>query len=78
MQAGPAQSRTEAKRIIATCVKQTAAQLGNTPAVCRKAYVHPGVFEVYDAGRLDELFVVKGRADPERALLKFLDRMAEG
>jgi DNA topoisomerase-1 len=77
VEAGPAQSKAEAKRIIAACVKETAAQLGNTPAVCRKAYVHPGVLEVYDAGRLDELFRLKGRADPERALLKFLDRISE-
>jgi DNA topoisomerase-1 len=76
VEAGPASSKAEAKRVVAACIKEVASQLGNTPAVCRKAYVHPGVIETYDDGRLDELF--SRRAEPERALLKFLDAMAEG
>ena len=28
-----------------------AAQLGNTPAVCRASYVDPRVIEAYDSGR---------------------------
>lgn len=34
-------SETEAKKIIVATVKSVAERLGNTPAVCRKAYVHP-------------------------------------
>ena len=33
-------------------VKQVAKQLGNTPAVCRKSYIHPAVLESYLAGSL--------------------------
>jgi DNA topoisomerase-1 len=29
-----------------------AEQLGNTPAVCRKCYVHPAVLECYSSGEL--------------------------
>jgi DNA topoisomerase-1 len=76
IEAGPAGSKTEAKRIVAACVKQVAGQLGNTPAVCRKAYVHPDVFDRYDDGTLPELLNLKGRADPERALLRFLEKAA--
>jgi DNA topoisomerase-1 len=33
-------------------IKQVAKQLGNTPAVCRKCYIHPAVLESYLAGSL--------------------------
>ena len=33
-------------------IKEVATQLGNTPSVCRKCYVHPAVFEGYLAGSL--------------------------
>lgn len=43
-------SETEAKRNVVQAIKRVAAQLGNTPAVCRKCYVHPVVLERYLAG----------------------------
>ena len=46
------QSETEAKRNIVQAIKNVAEKLGNTPAVCRKCYVHPAVFECYTAGEL--------------------------
>ena len=70
--AGPAASRTDAKRRIAECVKGVAEQLGNTPAVCRKSYVHPGVFEAYAAGDLAGRLTGGTREQAERALLRFL------
>lgn len=45
-------SPTEMKRNIVAAVKTVAARLGNTPAVCRKAYVHPVIFELYGCGTL--------------------------
>jgi DNA topoisomerase IB len=33
-------------------VKRVAAQLGNTPAVCRKSYIHPRVLTSYLDGSL--------------------------
>jgi DNA topoisomerase-1 len=35
------------KRSVAVVVKRVAAQLGNTPAVCRKSYIHPRVLSSY-------------------------------
>lgn len=48
----PAKSRTEARgNVLLTC-KLVAADLGNTPAIARKAYIHPAVLEEYEqAGR---------------------------
>ena len=61
------------KKTVATCVKAVAGLLGNTAAVCRAAYIHPSVFEAYEAGRLSPDLAGE-RAKAERALLKLLDR----
>ncbi len=70
--AGPASSPTDARRRIAACVKCVAAQLGNTPAVCRRSYVHPAVFDAYAAGELSARLTGATRDAAERALLRFL------
>jgi DNA topoisomerase-1 len=41
------ESESEAKKHVVEAVKQVAASLGNTPAVCRKSYIHPAVIEAY-------------------------------
>jgi len=51
-EAGPKPSQTGAKRQIVAALKQASERLGNTPSVCRKCYVHPGVFEAYLRGRV--------------------------
>ncbi len=40
---------------IADVVRQVAEQLRNTPAVCRKSYIHPLVFDAWRDGRLHRL-----------------------
>lgn len=45
-------SETEAKRNIVRAIKMVAERLGNTPAVCRKCYVHPDVIRAYLGGDL--------------------------
>lgn len=44
---GPAPSAREANRNVATAIRLVAAELGNTPTICRKSYVHPIVIERY-------------------------------
>jgi DNA topoisomerase-1 len=51
-EAGPASSVSQAKRIVSAAIRQTAARLGNTPAICRKCYVHPDVIAAYLDGAL--------------------------
>lgn len=46
----PAQSAAQATRNVVTAIKAVAQILGNTPAVCRKCYVHPAVLEAYVEG----------------------------
>ena len=47
---GPATSRREADRNIVRALDAVAERLGNTRAVCRKYYVHPGLLEAYHLG----------------------------
>lgn len=42
-------------------IEQVARSLGNTPAVCRRCYVHPGIIDTYLEGALV-------RDAPERGL----------
>ncbi len=47
---GPAGCATDAKKNVVRAVEAVARRLGNTPAVCRKCYVHPAVIDAYLAG----------------------------
>lgn len=48
------ENQTTAKRNLVAAVKNVAERLGNTPAVCRKAYIHPAVIESYMDGSMLE------------------------
>jgi DNA topoisomerase I len=41
------ESTAHAKRNITRAIESVARQLGNTPAICRKGYVHPAVIDAY-------------------------------
>jgi DNA topoisomerase-1 len=41
-----------AERIVVKVIREVAERLGNTPAVCRKSYIHPRVIEAFAAGKL--------------------------
>lgn len=58
------------KACIVEAVRQVATELRNTPAVCRKAYINPVVFEAWRAGRLGA--VPRGARQAEQAALRFL------
>ncbi len=78
---GPAATVAEAKANVKAACTVTAAKLGNTPTVCRNAYVHPAIVETYLDTR--ELALPKppraaaGSAHldvDERRVLRFLER----
>ena len=52
-------SQAEAKRNVVTAIEKVAKQLGNTPAICRKSYVHPEVLTSYMAGEFVDLIEAK-------------------
>ncbi|MBW3560538.1 MAG: DNA topoisomerase IB [Proteobacteria bacterium] len=73
----PPKTATEAKKVLAATAKTVAARLGNTPAVSRKAYIHPAVFEAYTDGVLAQELKVEDSDDLlqfETALADFLVR----
>jgi DNA topoisomerase-1 len=84
---GISTSETQAKRNVAQAVKSVAKHLGNTPAICRKCYVHPDVIDGYSDGSLFEMqdaSTVPSRDAPpsglhpeEDAVLTFLKRRAD-
>ena len=57
------ESEAQAKKNIVRAIESVAAKLGNTPAICRKCYVHPAVIESY----LDGSIVAALGAGPEPA-----------
>ena len=80
---GPAPNARQASQNVVTAVRLVAAELGNTPAICRASYVHPIVIARYlDAGdviRPRHARTTRGHehyqhAPEERALIAFLDR----
>ena len=72
----PPETEREAKKAMTLCIKATAGLLGNTPAVCRSSYVHPGVLKAFSDGRLPEAFAHAEGDEYEAAVLEFLDALA--
>lgn len=73
-------SDAAAKRTTAAAVKEVAEQLGNTPAVCRRSYIDPRVFDRYRDGVTLDLSLVgggrlsdRGRERIERSVLDLVD-----
>lgn len=48
-------SQCQMRKNVVEAIKRVAQKLGNTPSVCRKCYVHPGVMDAYQNGRLARL-----------------------
>ena len=76
---GKPKSPTDGKRNVALAMRLVAGELGNTPTICRKSYVHPIVISKYLKSKMIDLpprghrttgFV---HAPEERALIEFLD-----
>lgn len=61
LEGGAFKSQTEAKRNIVKAIESVAERLGNTKAVCRKCYVHPGILESYLAGSLVKALQQRGQ-----------------
>jgi|tagenome__1003787_1003787.scaffolds.fasta_scaffold20760582_1 DNA topoisomerase-1 len=72
--AGAPGSAREAASMITSVVKLVAAHLGNTAAVCRSSYVHPGILSAYAGGGLgvEEVSEDERLRPEEAAFLAFL------
>jgi DNA topoisomerase-1 len=75
-------NRPATKRLLVSAIKETAAALGNTPAVCRSAYICPLIMDDFEKGRVidrhfisvKELMAYRGKSlhPAEKSLLRFL------
>ena len=68
----PFDSRAEAKKNIVQAIESVAKRLGNTPAVCRKSYVHPAVLEAYVNGETIRHGAMRSRKSVEAAIVALL------
>ncbi len=74
------------KRKVVAAIKETAAMLGNTPAVCRSSYICPAVIDSFQRGKiidghfktLEQFVAYRGRKlhEGEKAVLTFLKQNA--
>lgn len=65
---------SERKQRVVDVIKEVARRLGNTPAICRKCYVHPAIVDAYLEGRLGtrSLAAQRGLDADERLVLAIL------
>ena len=76
---GEFETKKQAKANVKTAIYAVAELLGNTPAICRKCYVHPAIVEAYLTGKqipgVAEAIKNRDNIDlraAERAILKFV------
>lgn len=73
--------QAERKSRVTSVVKDVARRLGNTPAVCRKCYVHPAVLDAYmENGTLEferKIRRTEGLLKEERFVLALLEERAK-
>jgi DNA topoisomerase-1 len=77
-----AEAKKQVKRNLVAAIESVARRLGNTPAICRKCYIHPVIMESYLDGKTIEVLKARVAAksrDPlsglsaeEKAVLDFL------
>jgi DNA topoisomerase I len=76
-------TQVQAKQNVVRAIESVARRLGNTPSVCRKCYVHPGVLDAYLEGTMleslrqrarEEMAHVRGLSAEESAVLALLQR----
>ncbi len=64
-------TETAAKRSVRAAIEQVAMQLGNTPTICRKCYVHPTVIDTYMAGELARTIGKRAALELRKGLAHF-------
>jgi DNA topoisomerase-1 len=74
------------KKVVVAALKETARQLGNTPAICRSSYVSPCLLSAYERDQVVEQYfdtvegalarTVRSLHASERSLLRLLQRAA--
>jgi DNA topoisomerase-1 len=79
IQSDSSEQQKRTKKQMNEAIASVAQLLGNTPSVCRKSYIHPGVLDGYMEGTLQRAWesfsekdAIQGLAEEECAVLSFL------
>ena len=76
-------TKTQAKKNLVRAIEAVAQRLGNTPAICRKCYIHPEIMNAYLEGTMLDTFKkraeqqlrhIAGLSPEEAAVLAFLQK----
>ena len=70
----PPTSEREERSVVKEVISEVAADLGNTPTVCRASYVHPRVLDTYATGALHDAW---STTPPRRARLTLEERRTQ-
>lgn len=65
-------TKAQAKKNLLSAIERVAGRLGNTPAVCRRCYIHPVIVDSYLDGKTVETL----RANAERTLRRDTNRLS--
>lgn len=68
----PQETKRDHTAQLTAAIKQIAAEMGHTPAICRQCYIYPAVLTQYDEGALFDWFQAHRRLDDQRRVLAFL------
>jgi DNA topoisomerase-1 len=68
----PPQSQRHGRQAVKDVICEVSRRLGNTPAICRKSYVHPAVVDSYLEGRLPRALAARVRAPRLQPALRAL------
>jgi len=67
----PPETEREERAVVKEAIERVAADLGNTPTVCRASYVHPRVLETFSTGALQDVW---STTPPRKARLTLDER----
>jgi len=73
----PVESGRAAKKNVVEAVRLTADQLGNTPAVARRSYVHPAILEAYMEGTIGGALLEAAEEQPDPPPVATSDEASE-
>ncbi|HVK57863.1 MAG TPA: DNA topoisomerase IB, partial [Candidatus Kapabacteria bacterium] len=76
------ETKKQAKKNLIRAIEAVAQRLGNTPAICKKCYIHPEIMNSYLDGtmietfskRAEQLRAVTGLSAEENTVLAFLEK----
>jgi DNA topoisomerase-1 len=76
---GKANTVRAGRKIVMAAVQRVADHLGNTPAICKKSYIHPAIFECFSDGTLGKFLAGdQGKKAEHRTAEKAVLQMLRG